>query len=167
MGLFPLGVGVVLRLVGLGFDPAMAGIWGALIGHSVEHFRQFKYPSILFEIHPFPQTMGIQHIFLLLFLHPPDSFLHLPFIAILEHLLLLFLLPQLPVVLDHEIVDGLLIVSLRMFHERFALDLLAVLLFLDLLLVVLQDVAEIALFYEVDFSLLVGGVPERHAISFI
>lgn len=111
--------------------------------------------------------MGIQHIFLLLFLHPSDSFLHLPFIAVLEHLLLLFLLPQLPVVLDHEIVDGLLIVSLRMFHERFALDLLAVLLFLDLLLVVLQDVAEVALFHEVDFSLLVGGVPERHAISFI
>ena len=56
--------------------------------------------------------MGIQHIFLLFFLHPPDSFLHLPFIAVLEHQLLLFLLPELSVVLDHEIVDGLLIVSM-------------------------------------------------------
>lgn len=145
----------------------MAGIRGALKGHSVEHFRQFEHPSILFEIHSFPQTMGIQHIFLLFFLHPPDSFLHLPLIAVLEHQLLLFLLPQLSVVLDHEIVDGLLIVPMRMFHKRFAFDLLAVLFLLDLLLVVLKDVAEVSLFHELDFSLLVGGVPERHAISFI
>lgn len=167
LGLLPLGVAVVFGLVGLGFDPAVAGIGGALVGHSVEHFGQFEYASILFEIHPFPESMGIQQVLFLFFLDPSDPLLHLPLVAVLEHLLLLLLLPELPVILKHEIVDGLLIVPMRMFHKRFALVPLPELLLLDLLLVVLQDVAEVALLHELHLSLLVGGVPERHKISFI
>lgn len=160
MGLFLLGVAVVLRFVCFGFGPAMAGIWRALISYPVEHLGEFEYPSILFKVHPFPQSLRIQQILFLFFLHPSDPFLHLPFITILQHLLLLYLLPQLPIILNHEIVDGLLIVSMRMLHEGFAFYLLEELLLLDLLLVVLQDVAEVALLHEVDFSLLLGGVPE-------
>ena len=167
LGLFPLGVAVVFGLVCLGFDSAVAGIGGALVGHSVEHFGEFEYASILFEVHPFPESMGIEQVLLLFFLHPPDFFLHLSFVAVLEHLFLLLLLPELAVIFVHEVVDGLLIVAMRMFDEGFALDPLALFLLLDLLLVVLEDVAEVALLHEVDFALLVGGVPERHAISFI
>ena len=145
----------------------MAGVRRALISHPVEHLGQFEYPSIFFKIHPFPEAVGIQHILLLFFPHPSDSFLHLAFVAVLEHVLVLFLLPQLAIILDHKLVDGLLVVSVRMIHEGLALNLLAQLLLLDLLLVVLQDVAEVALLHELHFSLLVGGVPERHAISFI
>lgn len=59
LGLFLLRIAIVLRFVSFSFDPAITGIGGTLISYSVEHLGEFKYPSILLKIHPFPQPMGI------------------------------------------------------------------------------------------------------------
>lgn len=153
---------IFVLIVAFGLGPAVALRRCGLIGDSIEHLGNLKHASILLIIQSLPLPVGEDDIFFLL--HPLllSFFSHLSLISLPEYVFLLLLLPKVTIGLSHQLIDGFIIDLLRMFVVVFELKLLLTSLVLDLLLVVLQDVAHVTLTHAVHLSLFLGRVPEGH-----
>lgn len=158
-----MAFGIILVLVvAFGLGPAVALGGRGLIGDPIEHLGNLKHASILLIIQSLPLSVGEHDIFFLLHPLPFSFFPHLSLIGLPKYVFLLLLPPQIAIGLSEQLIDGLLIDLLGMFVEVFELHLLPASLVFDLLLVVLQDVAHVALPHRVHLSLFLGRVPEGH-----
>lgn len=147
---------IFVLIVAFGLGPAATLRRRGLVSYPIEHLRNLKHASIFLIIQPFLLSIGKHDIFFLLHLLPLSLFPHLSLISLSEYMFLFLLLPKIAIGLSHQLIDGLLIDLLGMFIEVFKLDLFPASLVLNLLLVVLEDIAHVTLTHGVDLSLFLG-----------
>ena len=156
-----LRIGLVL-IVAFSFDSSVGVARRGLIADPIEHFGYFKHATLFLIVQSFSLAVRVNDI--PFFLHPLSliPLPNLPLVAFLQHILLLFPLPQVSVRFGKQLVDGLLVDLLRVLIECPEFKLLPASLVFDLLLVVLQDVAHVALTHVIHLPLLLRRVPKGH-----
>jgi hypothetical protein len=156
-----LWIGLVL-IVAFGFDPSVSVARRGLIADPIEHFGYFKHATLLLIVQSFSLAVCVNDI--LFFLHPLslNPLPNLPLVALFQHVLLLIPLPKVSVRFGKQFAYGLLIDLVRELVEGLEFELLPASLVLDLLLVVLQDVAHVTLTHVMHLALLLRRVPKGH-----